>query len=269
MRWSCTTRRKKRAETHSAFAELSAPDFPDHFSGHASEYATFRPQYPEALYEFLADHCQQNDAAWDCATGNGQAALSLARHFKKIFATDASTEQIASAEPNQQISYSIAPAESSGIEDASVDLVTIAQALHWFDIDAFFAEVTRVLKQGGLLAAWSYEASSVSDEVDLVFAAIFDEVEDYWPPQREIVMNNYRDIVFPWPELEVPAVAMTESWVVEQMLGYLRTWSATRRYQNHRGNDPIARHEKALRRAWGSGARIVSWPLNFKVARQK
>ena len=125
------------------------------------------------------------------------------------------------------------------------------------------------MKPGGLLAAWSYEDSSVNDEVDFVYAAIFDEVEDYWPPQREIVMNSYRDIVFPWPELKVPAIAMTENWTVEQMLGYLRTWSATKRYQKDRGNDPIARHENALRSAWGDEARIVRWPLNFKVARHK
>lgn len=221
-----------------------------------------------ALYQFLADNCQRHQLAWDCATGNGQAALSLAGHFQAVIATDASEQQIASAEPHPQINYAVAAAESSGLDDSSVDLVTVAQALHWFDIEAFFAEAARVLRRGGLLSAWSYEVATVNDVVDPVFAAIMDEVEPFWPPQRTIVMNRYRDIEFPWDEVEVAPIAMQESWTVEQMLGYFRTWSATKRYQKEHGLDPIALHEETLRSAWGDVARTVSWPLTIKVARR-
>jgi SAM-dependent methyltransferase len=266
--WFCTTRRKKRAKTRSAVADLSDADFADHFSGHASEYAAYRPQYPAALYQFLVDNCQQHQLAWDCATGNGQAALSLAGHFGRVVATDASTEQIAAAVPHPKIDYSVVRAESTGIAAASIDLVTVAQALHWFDIDDFFAEVARVVKPGGLLAAWSYEKSSAAEDIDPVLDAILDEVEDYWPPERDIVMNRYRDISFPWPEVDVPPISMVENWTVEQMLGYFRTWSASRRYQQDRGQDPVALYEVALRQAWGDRCRMVSWPLTIRVARR-
>jgi SAM-dependent methyltransferase len=248
--------------------DISDRKFPDHFSGHASEYAAYRPQYPEALYRFLTDNCQQHELAWDCATGNGQAALSLASYFEHVIATDASAEQIIAAIAHPKIKYSVAPAATSGIAAASVDLVTVAQALHWFDVEAFFAEATRIVKPGGLLAAWSYEKSSVDAGIDPILDAIFDEVEDYWPLERDIVMNRYRDIVFPWPEIEVPPISMIEDWTVEQMLGYCRTWSASKRYQDDRGIDPVAAHESELRHAWGAVRRAVSWPLTITVVRR-
>jgi SAM-dependent methyltransferase len=247
---------------------ISGRNFPDHFSGHASDYAAYRPQYPEALYRFLSDNCQQHQLAWDCATGNGQAALSLAGYFEHVVATDASAEQIVAAAAHPKLSYFVAPAESSGIAAASVDLVTVAQALHWFDTEAFFAEVTRTVKPGGLLAAWSYEKSSVDADIDPILDAIFDEVEDYWPPERDIVMNRYRDIEFPWPEVEVPPISMIEDWTVEQMLGYCRTWSAAKRYHVDRGVDPVAAHESELRHAWGEARSAVSWPLAIRVVRR-
>jgi SAM-dependent methyltransferase len=249
-------------------SRFSGHRFPDHFSGHAGDYAEYRPQYPEALYRFLTDNCQQHELAWDCATGNGQAALSLAGYFEHVLATDASPEQIVAATAHPDISYSVAAAKSSGIAAASVDLVTVAQALHWFDTEAFFAEATRIVKPGGLLAAWCYQKSSVEADIDPVLDAMFDEVEDYWPPERDIVMNCYRDIVFPWPEIEVPPISMIEDWTVEQMLGYCRTWSASQRYQEDRGIDPVAAHESELRHAWGEVTRAVNWPLTIRVARR-
>jgi SAM-dependent methyltransferase len=242
--------------------------FSDHFSGHASDYAAHRPRYPEALYRFLAEQCQAHQLAWDCATGNGQAAFSLADYFERVIATDASAQQVDAATAHPKITYSVAPAEASGLDDASVDLLTIAQALHWFDLDAFFEEASRVVKPGGLLVAWSYAESSVDSEVDSVTRAVFDEVEDYWPPERNIVMNRYRDIAFPWAGVEAPSISMSENWTVDQMLGYFRTWSATQRCQKHRGTDPVAIHESALRQAWGASRRQVSWPLTIKAIRR-
>jgi SAM-dependent methyltransferase len=247
---------------------ISNRSFSDHFSGHASEYAAHRPRYPEALYQFLADQCQDHCLAWDCATGNGQAALSLTEYFDRVIASDASAKQVAAATAHPKIFYTVAPAESSGIEEASIDLLTIAQALHWFDLDAFFAEANRVVKPGGLLAAWTYADSRVNSEVDSVIDSVIEEVEDYWPPERDIVMNLYRDIIFPWTEIEVPAVRMQENWTVDQLLGYFRTWSASKRYQKDRGADPVSLHESALRHAWGDSKRTVTWPLTLKVIRR-
>jgi ubiquinone/menaquinone biosynthesis C-methylase UbiE len=247
---------------------ISNRSFSDHFSGHASEYAVHRPRYPEALYRFLADQCQDHNLAWDCATGNGQAALSLTEYFDRVIATDASAEQVAAATAHPRISYSVVPAEGSGIEEASIDLLTIAQALHWFNLDAFFSEANRVVKPGGLLAAWTYADSRVNNEVDSVIDNVIYEVEDYWPPERDIVMNLYRDITFPWTEIEVPAIHMQENWTVDQLLGYIRTWSASKRYQKDRGADPVSLHESTLRNAWGVSTRTVTWPLTLKVVRR-
>jgi ubiquinone/menaquinone biosynthesis C-methylase UbiE len=242
--------------------------FPDHFSGHANDYAEYRPQYPDQLYGFLADNCVGRGLAWDCATGNGQAALSLVRHFDRVIATDASGTQIAAAKPHPDIRYAVATAEHSGLDAASIDLVTVAQALHWFDTDAFFAEATRVLKPGGIMAAWSYEKCSVDADIDPVIEQIFAEVENYWPAEREIVVNRYSDIHYPWPLIEVPHYAMSADWDVEQVLGYFRTWSANKRYQQEHGLDPVCRHETDLRNAWGSARRTISWPLMVKAGRR-
>jgi ubiquinone/menaquinone biosynthesis C-methylase UbiE len=239
--------------------------FPDYFSGHASDYAEYRPQSPGQLYRFLADNCVERRLAWDCATGNGQAAVSLIRFFDRVVATDASGTQIAAARPHPEIRYAVAAAEDSGLAEASVDLVTVAQALHWFNIDAFLAEATRVLKPGGIVAAWSYEKCSVDADIDPIIERIFAEVENHWPAERRIVENRYSDIDYPWTLLEVPQYSMSEHWRVEQALGYFRTWSASKRYQQKNGRDPISRHEMALRKAWGNAGRAISWPLTVKA----
>ena len=273
MPWSCTTKRKKKVKTRSVSFRssgtlISNSSFSDHFSGHASEYAAHRPHYPEALYRFLAEQCQDHKLAWDCATGNGQAALSLTEYFDRVIATDASAEQVAAATAHPKLSYAVASAQSSGLEKASIDLLTIAQALHWFDLGAFFKEANRVVKPGGLLAAWTYGDSSVNGEVDAVIADVLNAVERYWPPERDIVMNDYRDITFPWTEIEVPPIRMQENWTVDQMLGYFRTWSASKRYQQDCGADPVSLHESAMRHAWGTATRTVTWPLTVKVVRR-
>ena len=241
--------------------------FHDHFSGHASDYASYRPRYPAALFQFLANACDRRDAAWDCATGSGQAAVALAQHFSTVIATDASANQIAAAQAADNVDYRVAPAETSGLQDASVDLITVAQALHWFDMPAFFAEAARVLRADGVLAVWSYEKCTVDATVDPVVDEIFAAVEHYWPPQRDIVMRRYADVQLPWPELESPAHAMVAQWDTTQMLGYLNTWSATKRYQRANGSNPVDEHAEALRNVWRS-VRNVRWPLTVRICRK-
>ena len=202
---------------------------------------------------------------WDCATGNGQAARSLTPFFNKVVATDASDQQIASAEQHRKIEFRVAPAESSGIDAESVDLITVAQALHWFDIERFFDEACRVLKPGGVLAVWSYERCPVNPGSDEVIEKIFAEVDSYWPPERSIVEGHYRSITMPLPEIAVEQFEMQLDWTADEMLSYMRTWSATQRYIQANGNDPVALYARELNDKWGSGKRDVRWPLTLKV----
>lgn len=243
--------------------------FKDHFSGHARSYAAHRPRYPESLFAWLASVCPGHDVAWDCATGNGQAAHSLTDYFSSVLATDASEEQIASAERHPKIRFRVAAAEESGIDAGSVDLITVAQALHWFDIDRFFAEAIRVLKTGGILAVWSYERCTVSPECDKVIQKVFAETDDYWPPERKLVDNRYRDIEMPLPEVESDPFDMRLDWTADELSNYMRTWSGAQRYLKTTGRDAVGLFEPELRKVWGDRRREVCWPLTLKVGQKR
>lgn len=206
--------------------------------------------------------------AWDCATGNGQAAVSLTGHFDEVVATDASSKQIDSAIAHPRVSYRVAPAEDSRIAPASADLITVGQALHWFDSDRFFAEANRVVVPGGLIAVWCYELCHVSASVDTVVDELYQDILDgFWPAERALVEEGYRSIAMPGVEVESPEFDMQLTWRVDDMLGFLRTWSACKRYQSRHGHDPVGIIEAALRVAWGSAKRRVRWPLGIRVCR--
>jgi SAM-dependent methyltransferase len=243
------------------------PSFKDHFSSHADRYAAFRPTYPEALMQFLADCCEQRRVAWDCATGNGQTALALAPYFERIIATDASAEQLRSAAPHRQVDYRVAFAEHSGIDAGSVDLITVSQALHWFDIDRFFEEAARVLVPGGVLSAWSYELCTVEPGIDAEILAFYRQIDEYWPPERSMVEDRYRGVELPMPGIAAPEFEMSATWTADAMLGYLGTWSASERYLQARGADPLGEIERPLRALWGPEAREVRWPIALKIGR--
>lgn len=239
-------------------------NFKDHFSSRSENYDRYRPQYPAELFSWLVSFVPEYGRAWDCATGTGQAAKALADHFKEVIATDASEQQIHNAEARDNISYRVAPAEDSGIETGSIDLVTVALALHWFDIPAFFNEATRVLKPGGVLAVWSYNLLTVTPEVDKVILHLYhDLLEDYWPPERKLVEQDYSGIDFPFEGIAQPQLAMETQWQLENLLGYLGTWSAVKRYTKGIGKDPIALCHDDFASAWGDpeAERQVSWPL--------
>jgi len=243
-------------------------EFKDHFSGHAVEYAKFRPHYPDELFEHLASISPRHELAWDCATGNGQAAVGLARHFEKVIATDASAQQIESAEPDERISYRISPAEASGIDSASVDLILVAQALHWFDLDRFFTEAKRVLKDDGVLAISSYMVLEITSEIDVIIWKFYRETTGpFWPPERDLVETDYKNIEFPFPELPHRQFEMRAQWNLQQVLGYLRTWSATQKFIAQQGFDPVDSLGKELGRIWRNPeqARQVVWPLSSRA----
>lgn len=246
--------------------------FADHFSSLAANYAGFRPTYPAALFDWLAGQAPGRALAWDCAAGSGQASLDLAERFDAVIASDASAAQIGAAPPHPRIAYRVASAEDCGLDDASVDLISVAQALHWFDLDRFYAEAQRVLKPGGLLAVWSYGVLHLDDPACDAAALHFygETVGPYWPAERKLVEDGYRSLPFPFTELAVPPFAMQAEWNLVQLLGYFSSWSATARYRQATGNDPVQLAAAALEPLWGAPQtlRTVRWPLAIRVGRR-
>jgi ubiquinone/menaquinone biosynthesis C-methylase UbiE len=195
----------------------------DHFSGVAKQYAEARPTYPAALFAWLATQAPARDLVWDAGAGSGQASLALAEHFTQVQASDISEKQLAAMPPHPRITTHVG--DTSGLPDAYADLVTVAQALHWFDLDAFYAEVWRVLKPAGLIAVWSYGVLRTDDEA--LTAAVDhlhnDIVGPYWPSERHDVENGYVNLTFPFDQIETPAFTMTAQWDLHRLLGYFRS----------------------------------------------
>lgn len=244
--------------------------FLDHFSEQASTYAAARPRYPDALFERVVTVCPSRSLAWDCATGNGQAARDLARFFVRVIATDASAEQIAHAVPVTNVEYRVAPAEASGIAPRSVDLITVAQALHWLDHVRFYAEVRRVAVPDGLIAAWSYGSCHVDTATEPLLREFEQEtIGAYWPPNRRWVDEGYRTIPFPFPEIAMPSFDLRVKWTLGQLGEYLRSWSAVGRFRRERGQDPVTPFLQRLQHHWGDPdrPRDVRWPLSLRVGR--
>jgi SAM-dependent methyltransferase len=247
-------------------------NFKDYFSKQAPEYTRYRPHYPAPLFEYLAELTIDHRLAWDCATGSGQAALGLANYFQKIIATDASDRQIANATAHDRITYIVAPAEKTEIESDSVDLIVVAQALHWFDLDEFYAEVRRVLREGGVLAVWSYSLLRISSVIDRVLDQFYTSVVGpFWPPERNFVDNKYQSIPFPFEELVAPQFKMEARWNLDRLVGYLGTWSSVQKFKDEHNTDPIEIVIRDLRRAWGRPAheREIRWPIHMRVGRMQ
>ena len=244
----------------------------DHFSGHAADYAKARPSYPPELFAWLARQCAAQDLAWDCGTGNGQAARALAEHFRYVHATDLSAEQLGQAEPDPRIDYLAAPAEVSGLPDRCCDLVTVAQALHWFCGEAFYAEVHRVLKPGGTFAAWTYTLLRGEAELNAIVEDFYrNTIGPWWPPERRWVDLAYRDMPFPFTELAAPEFEILLEWNLDDLLAYLRTWSATQRYIRERGSDPCVELGHRLRDVWPDpqARKPIIWPIALRCGRVK
>ena len=241
------------------------------FSSVASEYARFRPGYPEELFDWLAQIAPAKDAAWDCGCGSGQASVPLAGRFARVFATDPSAQQIAAARQHPRVTYSVGAAESSALPAASVDLVTVAQALHWFDVEAFYAEARRVARPGAVLAVWNYPRPEFVDpELDRHFLGFYrDVVGPYWPPERRHVEANYSTLPFPFEELPSPPFALRLRWNLEQVLGYVSSWSASSRYREALRSDPVPLLRESLAPAWpGAGEEVdVRMPIGLRAAR--
>jgi len=250
--------------------DLPVTAFKDHFSRHAALYRRYRPALPGEVFAWLAALAPGRARAWDAGTGNGQAALLLAEHFDEVVAHDASAAQVAQATPHPRVRYAVATAEGSGLPEASVDCAVSTQALHWFDHDAYYAEVRRVVRPGGIVAGLTYTHPMIDPTIDPLLWRYIALVRDDWPPERRFVDAGYTNLPFPFEEIALPAGwALTQALDLADFHGYLATWSAAQRYLERTGADPRAPLYDALVLAWGDpgATKLVRWPLAGRVGR--
>jgi len=245
---------------------VSKPDF----SPLAGRYARSRPSYPEELFEHLARLAPGRKLAWDAATGNGQAALGLANHFSRVIATDISGEQIRHAVAHPRIEYKVAPSETSGLDDGSVDLVTVAAAVHWFDLAAFGREVRRVVRPGGLLAVWTYHIGVMQPPFDRLFDRFYRDVVGPWFGEgARLVDARYRTLELPGEPVEAPELDVRATWNLAQLVDFIHSWSGTQSYKENRGTDPVELVAEELGGLWGRPEQVreLAWPLFVRICR--
>jgi len=245
--------------------------FKDHFSSHAADYAAYRPTYPPAAAAWLAGVAPSRKIALDVGCGSGQLSLLLAEHFERVIATDPSARQIENAAAHPNIDYRVAAAEASDLPDGSVDLITAAQAAHWFDLPTFFAEAKRLLRPGGVLALLTYAGMEPQGEIEKIveqFRCV--TLADHWPPERALVENDYRDIHLPFDPIDAPTFSIEVQWPLAALIGYLDTWSAVRTMERVAGRAQFETVVAKLTRAWGDAAtvRTIRWPLTILAGRR-
>ncbi|UCE88324.1 MAG: class I SAM-dependent methyltransferase [Pseudomonadota bacterium] len=242
--------------------------FDDHFSPLAEPYARYRPAYPKELFRWLASNCAHHSLAWDAGTGNGQAAVALAVHFEHVVATDASFSQVSRARADKGVHYAVMRSEQAAIGTGTVDLVTVAQALHWYRLDEFYDGVRQVLRPGGVLAAWCYGLCTVTPAVDAVILHLYrDVLGEYWPTERRHIDTAYQSLAFPFRRLKTPEFFMAQRWTLDALVGYLSTWSAGARFARATQQHAVALVRSELESAWGEpeNRQQVCWPLSLLV----
>ena len=238
----------------------------DYFSTQSQAYAAFRPTYPDELYQFILQHVPNKSNAWDCATGNGQVAHQLAKYFTNVYATDISKLQLDHAIRKDNIIYSMGRAEKTGFHDHQFDLITVAQALHWFDRDAFYKEVRRVCKPGGILAVWGYAMLTIEPAIDNLILEFYNgTVGPYWDSARRLVEDEYRSIEFPFERIQSPAFDIKVRWTVNQLAGYLSSWSATQNFIQDKGYDPVEPFIQTVKTNWNPRSMPVCFPLFMRL----
>lgn len=250
---------------------MTSSNFKDHFSTHSDNYKRYRPGYPLQLLEFLAGLCEQRHRVWDCATGTGQAAHQLAKLFDEVYATDASQKQIEQAVSTGNIHFSVMPAEYPEFDTETIDLITVAQAFHWFDQSRFYRSAYDVLKPNGILAIWSYNLLSVQPDIDSIIQQFYAEViGEYWPAERKFVEQGYPPMPKVFRSFQAPLFSMQTRWHLGDLLGYVSTWSACKYYREDTGDDPIEILEEELADVWQDPLEVrqVSWPLRLMVGRK-
>ena len=249
---------------------MTAVQFRDHFSAVAAQYAQARPDYPPALFDWIASIAPARDRCWEAGCGSGQASRGLARVFARVHATDPSAAQIGNARGPANVDFAVEPGEACSLADASADAACVAQALHWFELPRFFAECERVLRPGGVLVAWGYQDIELDADIADANAALQARIRDDWPPERRFIDEGYASFDFPFEPIAAPAFELRAEWTLPRLLGYFSSYSASKRHRERRGEDPVALHAEALAAAWGDPLRerTVRWPL-FVHARRK
>ncbi|MEI5984855.1 MULTISPECIES: class I SAM-dependent methyltransferase [Sphingobacterium] len=244
--------------------------FNDNFSKQASIYAQYRPSYPHELYDYLSELTPTHELAWDCGTGNGQSAIHLADFYDSVYASDPSEAQITNAFAHDRVTYKVEKAEESTLKDQSVDLVAIAQAIHWFDYDKFYAEVKRVLKKGGIIATWAYGIPSINKELDVLIKHFHQKtVGPYWPIETRSIDQEYTTIPFPFREIEPPEFYIRKRFKMEDLLGHLLSWSATQRFIEQVGQNPIDQLRPEVEKIWGNPQLVKDavWKIYLRVGK--
>lgn len=239
----------------------------DLFSSHASQYATFRPTYPKELYDYLFSQVKNFDNAWDAGTGNGQVARDLSKKFKSIFATDISDKQIQNAVQSENITYSVA-AETTTFPEKSFDLICVAQAIHWFDREKFYAEVKRVAKPNALLAVWGYGLLNINADIDPIIKDFYKNiVGPYWDKERRLIDEEYQTIQFPFNEIKVPKFSFSFQWTLEELHGYLTTWSSVQKFMKEKKFNPVDELIEKIKPHWHSSKLTISFPLFTRIGK--
>ncbi len=250
---------------------MDKPVFKDLFSDASAQYAVFRPQYPPELFTHLSKMCHNHELAWDCATGNGQAAVHLAATFSQVIATDPSAQQLQEAIKLPNIEYRLETAENPSLESHSVDLITIAQALHWFDWNKFYPEVNLVLKEDGIIAAIAYGLPDINPGIDALVRNLHNVVlRSYWEQERQLVADLYKDVPFPFQPMELPDFFIRKNMNRLQLLGYLATWSGLKKYIAIENKNPLDAFSEELNDVWpiDEESVMVSWRLVCKVGKK-
>ena len=246
--------------------------FKDHFSTKSDQYQRYRPTYPKSLFEYLASLCPSHECAWDCATGTGQAAMQLVIHFSQVIATDASEQQVNQLPRHPHLEGRVMLAEQVDFTDNSIDLITVAQALHWFDQTQFYDQAWRILKPNAIIAIWSYNLLSIKPAIDNIIQHYYHEiVGPYWPKERLIIERGYAPIPAPFDSIAPPEFAMSTHWRLADLLGYLATWSASKYYREAKGDDPLSLITPSLTEAWGEPDTQypVHWPMQLLIGQKK
>ena len=244
--------------------------FHDHFSGHARDYSVARPRYGADVAAWAASLAVPGAIAWDVGTGSGQLATLLGDHLARVIATDASREQLANAKPHPHVEYRNEPAETTTLVDGSIGLVTVAQAVHWFALDRFYAEVRRVCAPGAAIVLLGYELMHVGPDVDPIIDWFYKQVIGaYWPAERAHLETGYRELSFPFAPIDAPPLEMVHEWTRDELAGYVATWSAVQRAIKVTGKDPMPTFVERLATVWPDPAtrRTVRWPLIVKAGR--
>lgn len=246
-------------------------NYMQHFSEQSQDYLKFRPDYPKEMYQYLASLVLEHELAWDCGTGNGQAAAQLANYFNLVIATDISQEQLNVAMKKKNIRYHCWSAEKTEIPSHTVNLVTIAQALHWFDFDSFYREVNRVAADDAIIAGWCYALGSINEVVDLYIKKLYFVIlgDEYWPKERQYINDEYKTIPFPYQKITTPQFVIRKMVDFSQLIGYLNTWSAVKEYEKLNQQNPIDLIYQDLQTAWGrvETERMMTWPIHLLVGK--